>query len=76
MKLFFLYVTICHLLKVRKESDTYLTTVCRHHWSRQMMMKVDKLLPLQLMKATVLAEAPVIFLLSSSSVCSSDVYRQ
>jgi hypothetical protein len=29
----------------RKESDTYLTTVSRHHWSPQMM------------KATVLAES-------------------
>ena len=34
------------MLKLRKESDTYLTTVCRHRWSRQIMMKVYKLLEL------------------------------
>ena len=33
-------------VKWRKESDTYLTIVCRHRWSRQIMMKVDKLLEL------------------------------
>jgi hypothetical protein len=52
-----------NMLKGRKESNTYLTD-CRHHWSRQIKMKVDKLselsastvalisLPLQLMKAS------------------------
>ena len=28
----------------RKESDTYLTTVSRHCWSRQITIKIDKLL--------------------------------
>jgi hypothetical protein len=32
-----------NMLKWRKECDTYLTTICRHHWSRQITMKVDKL---------------------------------
>ena len=30
-----------NILKRRKESDTYLTNVCRHCWSSQVMMKVD-----------------------------------
>ena len=34
------------MLKRRKESDTYLTTAYRHRWSRQITMKVDKLLEL------------------------------
>ena len=33
-------------VKLRKESNTYLTTVCRHCWNRQIMMEVDKLLEL------------------------------
>jgi hypothetical protein len=41
-----LNLLIKNLLKRRKESDTYLTTVCRHRWSRQITMKVDKLLKL------------------------------
>ena len=58
------------MLKRRKESDTYLATIRRHRWSRQITMKIDKILellastvafisflPLQLMKATVLAES-------------------
>ena len=51
---------IKNMLTRRKESDTYLATVSRHCWSRQIMMKIDKLLKslsLQLMKATVLAES-------------------
>ena len=30
------------MLKRREESDTYLTTVSGHRWSRQTTMKVDK----------------------------------
>jgi hypothetical protein len=49
------------MLKRRKESDTYLTTVCRHCWSIQITMKVDKLLELSastvVIKATLLAES-------------------
>ena len=33
-------------LKRRKKSDTYLTTIRRHHWSRQITMKIDKILDL------------------------------
>ena len=33
---------IKNIFKRRKESDTYLTTVCRHRWSRQITKKVDK----------------------------------
>jgi len=56
---------IKYIFKRREASDTYLTHVCR--WSRQITMKVDASLaapcntlvrlPLQLMKATVLAES-------------------
>ena len=71
----FLFHTVStkNMLIWSQESDTYLTTVCRHRWSRQSTMKVDKLLelsassaafiswrgrlPLQLMKATVLGES-------------------
>jgi hypothetical protein len=31
------------MFKRRKESDTYLATVRSHHWSRQIMMKIDKI---------------------------------
>ena len=34
------------MLKRRKESDTYLATVCRCCWSIQITMKIDKLLEL------------------------------
>ena len=34
------------MLKRRKESDTYLATIRRHRWSRQIMMKIDKILEL------------------------------
>ena len=43
---------IKNILTRRKESDTYLATVGRHRWSRQIAITF----PLQLMKATVLAE--------------------
>ena len=33
---------IKNMLKWRKESDTYLTRVCKHCWSRQITMKIDK----------------------------------
>ena len=46
------------MLTRRKENDTYLATVSRHHWSRKITMKIEEdSLPLQLMKATVLAES-------------------
>jgi hypothetical protein len=60
---------IKNMLERRKENDTYLVTFHRHHWRAQMMIEKDNLLelsvstvalisllPLQLMKATVLAE--------------------
>ena len=34
------------MLKRRKESDTYLATIRRHRWSRQITMKIDKILEL------------------------------
>ena len=34
---------IKNLLTRRKESDTYLDTVSRYHWSRQITMKIDKI---------------------------------
>jgi hypothetical protein len=60
------------MLKSREECDTYLTHVCRHRCSRQITMKVDVLgafsqhcgfnLPLQLMRATLLAESSYYFI--------------
>ena len=35
---------IKNVLKRRKKSDTYLATVCRHRWSRQITMKIDNIL--------------------------------
>jgi hypothetical protein len=37
---------IKNMLKRRKESDTYLATIRRHHWSRLVTMKIDKILEL------------------------------
>ena len=34
------------MLKRRKDSDTYLATIHRHHWSRQITIKIDKILEL------------------------------
>ena len=58
---------IKNMLTSKKESDAYLATVSRHHWSK-ITKKIDKLLllssveeedqlsaPLQLMKVTVMA---------------------
>ena len=33
-----------NMLTRRKESDTYLATVSRHHWSRQITMIIGKIL--------------------------------
>ena len=41
-----LFLALSHFIKHtlrRKDSDTYLTTVSRHRWSRQIMMKIDKI---------------------------------
>ena len=62
-----------NMLKWMTDSDTNLTIVCRHRWSRKMMMKVDKYLklsartavfisrrgrlPLPLMKTAVYAQS-------------------
>ena len=48
-------------LKWKKESDTYLTHICRHRWSREIMMKDDENIR-KLMKARVLAESSVFIL--------------
>jgi hypothetical protein len=34
------------MLTRRKESDTYLATVSRHRWTRQITIKIDKILEL------------------------------
>ena len=39
-------LVIRNILKWRKEHDTYLTHICKHRWSRQIMMKVDTFLEL------------------------------
>ena len=31
------------MLKSREESDTYLTHVCRHNWSRKSLVKIDEI---------------------------------
>ena len=36
-------IIIITMLTRRKESDTYLATVSRHHWSREITMKIDKI---------------------------------
>ena len=38
-----IYSMIKNMLTRRKESDTYLATVSRHRWSRQIMMKMKRL---------------------------------
>ena len=37
-----------NMLKRRKESNTYLATIRRHCWNRQIMMKIDKILELSI----------------------------
>ena len=39
--IFFIHLLIKIMLKGRKYSDTYLATICKHHWSAQMTMKKD-----------------------------------
>ena len=41
--LIYLFNMIKNILTRRKESDTYLATVSRHRWSRQIAMKIDKI---------------------------------
>ena len=43
------------MLKRRKESDTYLATVHRHRWSRQIMIKTDKILELSASTVTFIS---------------------
>ena len=57
------------MLKWSKDSDTYLTTVSRHRWSKQIMVKVDKFI--SWWKPQCWLKAPIIYLLSLWSVCSS-----
>ena len=57
-RIILLYTMIKNMLKRRKESDTYLTTFCRH------------CCPLQLMKATVLAESSNRFLFFHCHLCT------
>ena len=38
--------SIKNMLIRRKESDTYLATIRRHRWSRQITMKINKILEL------------------------------
>ena len=73
------------MLTRRKESDTYLAAVSRHHWSLKIAMKVGKMcsfqpalrsLSLQLMKAALLAESYTLYQLSSRSAFFGNVYCQ
>ena len=34
---------IRNILKRREESDSYLTRVCRHHWSRKSLVKIEEI---------------------------------
>jgi hypothetical protein len=69
------------MLKRREEFDTYLTQVCRHHYSGENPVKRlnirESFQPtLQLMEATVLAESSILyFIFSPGSLCFGDVYR-
>ena len=59
-----------YIWKWRKESDTYLTRTCRHHWSRKSLL-------LQLMKDIVLAESSWYFFnLHQTLSAQCDVYRR
>ena len=54
---------IKNILKWREESDTYLTQVHRHHWSRKISMKVDG----------AGASSQTLWLSSATTVMSTDV---
>ena len=71
------------MLTRRKESDTYLTHVCSHPWSRQIMMKkincsFQSALWLSSESTSVadVGHEHLFHLLSLRSFCSSDVYRR
>ena len=68
------------MLKRRKESDTYLAADRRHRRSMQIAMKVDKVCSiqpaLQPSSAEVPAESYTLYLLSSRSAYSGDVFCQ
>ena len=64
------------MLKGRKQSDTYLATFCRHHWSVQMTMKKNIKWSFQPAQWLSSAESSILYLIfSPGSLCYSDVYR-
>ena len=77
-----------NILKLREESDSYLTHVCRYHWSRQISMKVHGVGTLsqqhgfhQLYSSTAdeshsVGSKLLLHPLSSRFVCCSNVYRR
>ena len=60
------------MLKRREECDTYLTHICKYHYSRERAPWKD--IHLQLIKVTVLAESSIYFIFSPGSLRSSNVY--
>ena len=82
-------LVIRNILKWRKEHDTYLTHICKHRWSRQIMMKVDTFPELSASTVAFIScrgrvrwrlqcwlKAATIYLFSSWYVYFSDVYWQ
>ena len=56
------------MLKWMTDSDTNLTIVCRHRWSRKMTMKVDKYLKLSARTA--------VFIATTTKICTGGGSRQ
>jgi hypothetical protein len=58
---------IKNILKRRKESNTYLATICRYRWSTQITMKIDKLLELSSAEEEVFLQYFIYFLCDLST---------
>ena len=60
------------MLKRRKESNTYLATIRRHRWSRQITMKIDKILELSASTVAENSNILSIFIVMSTPAMSTD----
>jgi hypothetical protein len=74
----YIQVMIKNILKWREESDTYLTCVCRHCWSRKISLRVDGIGAFSCTadESHSVGWKLLFHLLSLKSFCSSDVYRR